>query len=145
MTKQLPAQQEKELIYADLTYVIRKAIFAVYNTLGFGHRENVYQKALEIELSDLKIPFETQRKLPVKFKNHLVGSYQPDLVIDGKVIVELKSLPSLPENLDSQLLHYLKVTGFELGLLVNFGSSKIFIKRLIMTNPRKSFQRKESA
>ncbi|MEK9176447.1 MAG: GxxExxY protein [Patescibacteria group bacterium] len=135
--KKLPNISQKpqtQLIYADLTYLIRKAIFAVYNTLGFGHKENVYQKALEVELTDLKVPFETQKKLPVKFKNKFVGSYQPDLIIDGKVIVELKSLSFLPEQLDSQLLQYLKITGFKLGLLVNFGSSKLFIKRLIWTS-----------
>lgn len=160
--KKLPNSTNNEqypLIYADLTYLVRKAIFAVYNTLGFGHKENVYQKALEVELADLKVPFETQKKLPVKFKNKSVGSYQPDLIIDGKVIVELKSLSFIPEQLDTQLLQYLKITGFKLGLLVNFGSSKLFIKRLINTNqrksvlnpsksvyknPRKSIERKES-
>ena len=145
MTDMLPAISEKpqtQLIYADITYLVRKAIFAVYNTLGFGHKESVYQKALEVELTDLKVPFETQKKLPVKFKDKFVGSYQPDLIIDGKVIVELKSLSFIPEQLDAQLLQYLKITGFKLGLLVNFGSSKLFIKRLIMTNPRKSIQRR---
>ncbi len=137
----LPAISQKpknQLIYADLTYKIRGAIFEVFNQIGFGHKEEVYQKALGIEFAERKIAFDREKSLPVIFKNTKVGTYRPDFVVADKIILELKSLPSLPESLDNQLLHYLIRTNFKLGLLVNFGSSKLFIKRLINTNQRES-------
>lgn len=126
------------LIYADLTYKIRGAIFEVFNQIGFGHKEEVYQKALGIEFAERKIAFEREKNLSVMFKNTRVGTYRPDFIVADKIILELKSLPSLPEFHDRQILHYLKTTGFKLGLLVNFGTPKLFIKRLVMTNPRES-------
>lgn len=138
MNISLPKKNNQRLIYADLTYEIRKAVFNVYNLLGFGHKENVYQKALEKELKELNVPFVREQSLSVSYKDEIVGIYRPDFVVDQKVIVELKSLSSLPESLDSQLLHYLKTTGFRLGLLINFGTPKLFIKRLIWTENQKS-------
>lgn len=143
-----PNQQKTEtdeLLFADLTYKIRGAVFAIYNTLGFGHKEQVYQKALEKELKELSIPFKKEKNLKVKYKNEVVGVYRPDFVIDGKVILELKSLTNLPNSVDTQLLHYLKTTGFSLGLLINFGAPKLFIKRLIWTNnPKSATNQRES-
>ena len=143
--------QTTKLIYEELTYKIRGAIFEVFNQIGFGHKEEVYQKALVIEFAERNIPFEREKKLPVSYKNTKVGIYRPDFVIAEKMILELKSLPYIPESLDNQILHYLKATNYKLGLLVNFGTSKLFIKRLILTNqsqdqnPRKSVLREESA
>lgn len=137
-----PNQQNtktEELLFADLTYKIRGAVFAIYNALGFGHKEQVYQKALEKELKEFGIPFKREENLKVRYKNEVVGNYRPDFLIDGKVILELKSLNNLPSSLDAQLLHYLKTTGFSLGLLINFGTPKLFIKRLVWTkNQRES-------
>lgn len=122
---------DKELIYADLTYKVRGAMFNVYNTLGFGHKEQVYQKALEEELRLQNIPYKKQENLSVKYKNVLVGKYIPDLTIDDKIILELKSVEFMPKTFEEQLVYYLKTTGYKLGLLVNFGSSRLQIKRLI--------------
>lgn len=132
--RNFPSANMRPLIYQELTYKIRGAVFSIYNDLGFGHKEQVYQKALGIEFSERNIPFEREKNLPVSYKNTKVGNYRPDFVVADKIILELKSLPSLPESLDSQLLHYLKTTGYKLGLLINFGAPKLFIKRLIMTN-----------
>lgn len=126
------------LLYADLTYRIRGAIFNVYNELGFGHKEQVYHKALISELAELKIPFEKEVALNVRYKGESVGNYRPDLVIDGKVILELKAVEFMPKVYEKQLIHYLKSTGFQLGLLVNFGGSKLYIKRLVWTDQRGS-------
>lgn len=127
-----------KLLYVDLTYKIRKALFTVYNILGFGHKEEVYQKALASELDSLSIPYENEVYLPVLYKNERVGSYRADFVVDKKIILELKAVDFMPKTFETQLLNYLKSTGFSLGILVNFGSPKLYIKRLIWTDPRKS-------
>lgn len=125
------------LLYADLTYKVRGAAFSVYNELGFGHKENVYQKALSKEFDNLLIPFKREVDLKVKYKGEVVGNYRPDFVVGDKVVLEIKATELMPKVFETQLLNYLKTTGFALGLLVNFGAAKLFIKRLIWTaNPR---------
>lgn len=131
---------DKKLIYADLTYKIRACIFAVYNELGHGHKEQVYQKALAKELEEENIPFKREVNLKVKYKGNSVGNYRPDFVIDGRVIIETKAVDFMPKSYKQQLVHYLKSTDIKLGLLVNFGKPKLEIKRLVWTggHPRKS-------
>ena len=130
---------EDKLLYKDLTYRIRAAIFRVYNTLGFGHKETVYQKALAHELPKQKLLFDKEKRLDVFYDNIVVGHYVPDFVIEDKVILELKSLDFLPNDLEKQLIYYLKGTNYKLGLLVNFGTNKLLIKRKIWDHhPRES-------
>ena len=124
---------DKKLIYADLTYRLRGAVFAVYNTLGSGHKEQVYQKALAKEMTELQIPYQREVSLNVSYKGEPVGNYRPDFVVDDKVIIELKAVEFMPKVYETQLVHYLKTTGFQLGLLVNFGAPKLQIKRLVWT------------
>lgn len=132
---------DSQLIYADLTYKIRGALFAVYNELGYGHKENVYQKALELEFQSQHIPFTKETHVPVQYKTETVGSYRPDFIIDKKIIIELKAVEFLPKTFEAQVIHYLKTTNYHLGLLVNFGGPKLYIKRLIWTkNPRQSVE-----
>lgn len=123
-----------KLIYEDQTFKIRKAAFTVYNTLGFGHKENVYQKALTREFSELEIQFAEEPTLHVKYKNSVVGNYKPDFVVEDKIIIEIKAVEFLPKIFETQLLYYLKSTNYQLGLLMNFGSPKLYIKRLIWTS-----------
>jgi GxxExxY protein len=106
-------------------------MFSVYNELGFGHKESVYQEALVKEFDLLKLQYRREVKLPVKYKESIVGSYRPDFIVGGKIIIEVKSLYHMPNITEQQLLQYLKITGFKLGLLVNFGTPKLYIKRLI--------------
>lgn len=122
------------LLYEELTYKVRGAIFTVYNELGFGHKENIYQKALIKEFKTLDIPFKQEASLDVKYKGDIIGKYRPDFTIDDKIIIELKSVEFMPKTYEEQLAHYLKTTDYSLGLLVNFGSSKLQIRRLIWTN-----------
>lgn len=126
------------LLYADLTYQVRGAIFNVFNELGYGHKEQVYQKALSSEFESQNIPFKREVPLSVLYKGIIVGNYRPDFVIDNKIIIELKAVDFVSKSFETQLLNYLKSTGYKLGLLINFGSSKLFIKRFINTYPRKS-------
>ncbi len=123
-----------DLLYEDLTYKVRGAIFNVYNELGFGHKENIYQKALIKEFETLKIPYKQEVGLDVKYKGDIVGKYRPDFVIEDKIIIELKSVEFMPKSYEEQLVHYLKTTEYSLGLLVNFGSNRLYIKRLIWTS-----------
>lgn len=127
-----------DLLYEDLTYKVRGAIFAVYNGLGYGHKEDVYQKALVKELAIQSISFTRETPLKVSYKGEIVGNYRPDFVIEDKIILELKATEFIPKVFEAQLLHYLKTTGFSLGLLVNFGAPKVIIKRFIWTNQHES-------
>ena len=133
--KSLPTAQ---LLHADITYKLRGIFFTVYNELGFGHKELLYQKALVKEFDAEHIPYLREHAVKVSYKGEYLGLYVPDFIIADKIILEIKAIEFLPQSAQEQILHYLKTTGFELGLLVNFGSSKIFIKRLVNQNPRKS-------
>lgn len=131
-------QINTDLLYADLTYQIRKTVFTVYNELGFGHKESVYQKALQEEFNTEGIPYQKESSLKVLYKGKAIGNYRPDFIVYDKIILELKAVEFIPMSYETQLLHYLKTTGFALGLLINFGTPKLFIKRLIWTNQHKS-------
>jgi len=127
----MPKHLVDSLLYEDLTYKIRGTIFKVYNTLGFGHRESVYQRALITEFAKQEIPFKEQPRLDIVYNGVKVGTYTPDFTIDDKIIVEIKSAEFLPKQAEKQLIYYLKGTDYKLGLLVNFGASKLEIKRKI--------------
>jgi len=106
------------------------AAYKVYNALGFGFLEKVYENAMVIELTKLGLPVEQQQSIQVFYEGQVVGEYAADLVIDGKVIVELKAVSALDKAHEVQLVNYLKATGIEVGLLLNFGR-KMEIKRRI--------------
>lgn len=104
-------------------YAIRGAVYEVYSVLGSGFAEEVYQEALEAEMGDRSIPFAAQPRLRIQYKERLLGkTYAPDLVCFGKIIVELKAAKALLPEHEAQVINYLKATGMELGLLVNFGA-----------------------
>ncbi len=123
---------DTDLLYADLAYKVRGAIFTVYNELGFGHKENIYQKALIKEFETLNIPYKQEVGLDVKYKGDIIGKYRPDFSIEDKIIIELKSVEFMPKSYEEQLVHYLKTTGFSLGLLVNFGNKSCQLKRVVI-------------
>lgn len=128
-----------KLIFADLTYKVRGAIFNVYNALGPGHKENVYERALSKELVIAKIPFQTETSLDVNYRGEKVGNYRPDFVIDKGIILEIKAVEFMPKFFEQQLIRYLKTTNYKVGLLVNFGQPKLIIKRVVWSkNPRES-------
>lgn len=122
------------LKFEEETFAIRGAIFEVYRQIGCGFLEAVYQECLEIELSARGIPFTAQQELQIFYKNErLKQIYKPDFICYGKIIVELKALTSLTGEHKAQVLNYLKATGFELALLVNFGTyPKVVIERLVV-------------
>ena len=110
------------ILYKDESYRIIGAAFKVYNTLGSGFHEAVYQEALEIEFQRQGIPFEREKELKIQYDGvELKQTYKADFVCFGKVIVELKAVSNLEDAHRSQVYNYLHATGFKLGLLLNFG------------------------
>lgn len=125
-----------DFLHKELTELIIKAFYNVYNKLGYGFLEKVYENALAIELTEMGIEFEKQYPIQVYYKEHKVGFYVADLVVANAVIVELKAAERLCPDNEYQLLNYLRATDKEVGLLLNFGKKPQF-KRLLMTNDRK--------
>ena len=128
--------QTEEYLYKDLTYLIRGAFFEVYNQLGPGFKEDIYHQALAAEFRLREIPFAEKVRLGIGYKGKRVGVYEPDFIVDDKVIVEIKSLPHLPSLFETQLYYYLKGTEYRLGFLVNFGGDRLDIRRRIFDAAR---------
>jgi len=128
-----PLREESlvELLYKHLSFAIIGAAMEVHNVLGSGFLEAVYQAALEKELALRGIPFERKVKLPVSYKGELIGEYEADLLVDGKVVVELKSVSRFNSAHEAQAIHYLTPTGMQLALLINFGASSLEYRRVI--------------
>ena len=124
-----------DLLLKDEVYAIVGAAIEVYNVLGSGFLEPVYQEALEIELASRGIPFEPQQELRIIYKRReLDQKYIPDFIVYEKVIVEIKALDRLTSREEAQLLNYLKATGMEVGVLINFDSDrKLEWKRMVRT------------
>jgi GxxExxY protein len=120
-----------ELLEKELSYVIIGAAMEVHKCLGPGFLENVYQKALEKEFSLRAIPFESQKRLPVSYKGELVGDYEADFLIDGKIILEIKAVSDLHPRHEAQAINYLAATGLHLAIVINFGASSLEYKRVI--------------
>lgn len=132
-------ETDEKVLYPDESYAIQGAIFDVYREMGCGFLEAVYQECLEKEFRDRNLPFEAQRELKLSYKSEPLSQiYKPDFVCYGKIIVELKAVKELTPEHKAQLLNYLKATGLELGLLVNFGSHpKANIIRMANTHFRR--------
>ena len=126
-----------KLLYEDLTYKIRGAIFEVKKQLGLGHKENIYQRALEEEFKKINLPFKREKTINIKYNKKNIGTYRPDFIIDNKIILELKSLPFTGKEEKKQLWHYLKESKYKLALLANFGRYDIKIDRIIYTKTAK--------
>ena len=125
-----------ELLQKELTDQIIRAFYAVYNELGYGFLEKVYERALFIELSDMGVSSATQQQIKVFYKARDVGDYFADLMVKNAVIVEIKTVDELNEDHKKQLQNYLKATSIEVGLLLNFGSKPKVVRR-IFTNDLK--------
>lgn len=112
-----------KILYKEESYRIIGACFDVYNALGYGLLEAVYQEALEIELSDRKIAYTPQPKLDIQYKNRtLKQTYVPDLLCFYQIIIEIKSTKAIDDSHRAQILNYLKLSKKKLGLLINFGT-----------------------
>jgi len=119
----------------DITYAINGAVFEVNRVLGPGFLEKVYEKALMIELKKRGLMAESQVPIKVFYKEDVVGEYFTDILVEKKVIVEIKTVEKLDKIHEAQLLNYLKATGIQVGLLVNFKHTKAIIKRMVLNLP----------
>lgn len=127
------------LLHKELSYEIRGAAIEVKKNYGLGHKEVLYQRALAEELSLRGIKYEREKQIKIyspKTKR-LIGSYQPDFIVEDKIIIELKALEQMPRRMIDQLYSYLRNSKYELGFLINFRSSGVNIKRVIYTNDKK--------
>ncbi len=119
----------------DITYGIRGAIFEVNRVLGPGFLEKVYENALLIELRTRGYKAESQVPIKVYYKEDVVGEYIADILVEGTVIVEVKTVEKLEKIHEAQLLNYLKGTGIQVGLLVNMKNPTVDIRRLVLNMP----------
>ncbi len=127
-----------EMKHQELTEQIIKAFYNVYNTLGYGFLEKVYENAMYIELIEMGLKVERQKKIYVYFKEQVRGDYSADLIVESLVITELKTHESISDDNEKQLINYLKATTMEVGLLLNF-SKRPEIRRKIYDNENKTW------
>ncbi len=128
-----------ELLHKELSDKIIGAYYNVYNTLGFGFLEKVYENAFAVELKSMNIIFYLQKPIEVYYKSEKVGNYLADIMVEDKIIIELKAAENLCLEHEYQLLNYLKATNIEVGFLFNFGKKPQF-KRLVFDNSRKNLR-----
>jgi GxxExxY protein len=127
---------ENEYLFQDLTAEIIRCFYTVYNKLGYGFLGKVYEKDLKFELEKAGFQVERQKPINVYYETELVGEYYADLLVENKVIIELKASVAMCEEHENQLINYLKATEVEVGLLLNFGK-KPEIKRKAFSNSNK--------
>lgn len=121
-----------ELLYSDLTEIIRQAAFEVHQYFGSGFLEKVYENTLKYKLEQLEMNVYQQYSIPVYFISIKVGEYFADLIVENKIIIELKAISNLDRIHMAQVKNYLKATKIKLGLLINFGTPKLQFKRIIL-------------
>ncbi|NLO70555.1 MAG: GxxExxY protein [Porphyromonadaceae bacterium] len=127
---------KNDYLHTDLSSEIINRFFIVYNRLGYGFLEKVYERSLKIELEKAGFFVESQKPINVFYENQIVGEYFADLLVENKVILELKATETICEKHENQLINYLKATEIEVGLLLNFGK-KPEIKRKAFSNINK--------
>ena len=121
---------DRFMLHEELTHEIIQAFFEVHKVLGFGFLEQVYQNALYKELCRRNMKVECQKKIEVYYKGDLVGYYVADMVVEDLVVLELKAVQTLRAEHEWQLINYLKATGRQVGLLLNFGRSAEFRRKV---------------
>lgn len=127
------SEKVKEALYQEkeLTATIIGCAYKVYKKLGFGFLESVYENALIIEITKGGLKSESQKAIDVYYNSQIVGHFIADIFVEGKVIVELKSVTTLSKSHEVQLVNYLTATGINIGLLINFGEEKVEVHRKI--------------
>ena len=116
----------------ELTYLINGAVFEVNKVLGPGFLEKVYENSMMVELKKRHLKAQAQEPIKIEYKGEIVGEYFADIVVENRVILELKAVESLQKIHEAQILNYLKATEYKVGLLINFTYPKAEIKRFVM-------------
>ena len=125
--------------HSELTEKIIKVFYKVYNTLGYGFLEKVYEKALLLELKNLDLQALSQEPIKVLYNGIIIGEYFADVLVEDKVILEIRAVKTLTEEHEAQLLNYLKATSIEVGLLRNFGPTPEIGRKAFDNDRKKSF------
>jgi GxxExxY protein len=126
------AANNTNIVYPDLSYKIMGAIFEVHKKLGPGFLESIYEKALIEELSSRGIKVETQKTIDLTYRDKKIGVHRLDLIVEDKVVVELKTVERFSIHHKAQLTSYLKASGYKLGIPVNFSKSKVEYRRVLI-------------
>ena len=122
-------QDKQDQIHGDLTRQIIGEAFEVINELGSGFLESVYEKALTLALTQAGLTVECQKQIEVTFRGENVGIFYADLLVENKVLIELKAVKAILPEHQAQIINYLNATGIQVGLLINFGNPKLEFKR----------------
>ncbi|MEJ5258860.1 MAG: GxxExxY protein [Anaerohalosphaeraceae bacterium] len=122
---------QRELLYKDITDKILKSAFEVYNDLGYGFLEKVYENAFLLALHENGVLAEQQKAVPVYFKEKIIGEYFADILVENKIVIEIKTAEGFSKAHFAQVLNYLKATKLRLGFLMNFGPNGLEYKRII--------------
>ena len=122
---------ETKLLHADVTEKIIGAAFEVYRVLGYGFLESVYKRAMQVELQHAGLRAEVESPIKVNYRDVIVGDFRTDLLVSEAVVVELKTAKEYCSDDEPQLLNELKATGIKVGLLINFGRTKVEFKRMV--------------
>ncbi len=131
---------ETNYLHSNITGLILKAFYNVYNTLGYGFLEKVYEHAMMIELKKIGLQCQNQYPIEVYYDDNLIGTYFADIIVNETVIIELKASENLCEEHECQLVNYLKATNIEVGILLNFGKTPQH-KRRVLTNEYKNLKK----
>lgn len=126
-------------LHDELTNKVLRVFYGVYNELGHGFLESVYHEAMRIALQQEGMQVGTQVPILVYFRGHQIGTFKADLIVNDRVLIELKSLSVLDRSCEAQVLHYLQATHLEVALLLNFGPRPA-IKRFILNNEKKKIR-----
>lgn len=129
--------EQSDFLYEHETYLIRRACFKIWKEFGGAFKESVVDMALDKELRDLGLRVESQKRIDILYKGEKVGTYIPDKIVNDIILIELKCEPYLTNEDERQFWLYLKGSQYKLGLLINFGSKRLEIKRRIYDKARK--------
>lgn len=132
--------ETSKLLYPELTETIIGVYYDVYNEVGHGFRESVYRKAMVIALTETGLQVQQEFPVAVWFRGHEIGLFRADLMVAGQVMLELKAANALDRSHEAQLIHYLRATEIEVGLVFNFGGSKPQFHRLVFENSKKKIR-----
>ena len=125
------------ILYKELSDLIINVAIEVQKELGTGFLEKVYEKSLGVRFEERKIKYKEQRKIEVFYHGYIVGEFYADMIVENKIIIELKAVEKLHSNHYAQLLNYLKASKYEVGYVINFGEKPLKFKRLVMLNDKK--------
>jgi len=128
-----------EIVEKDLSYQIVQAAYEVFNGLGPGFGENIYEEAMVIVLKKYSHEVERQKCVKIYFQGHEIGLHRIDLIVDGRIVLELKASAEIAQVYKQQALSYLKATGLQIAMVINFGAHRLQVARVVNTKQQEKF------